>query len=398
MAAGAAAYTIDKHDEETTGKLRVSPGKVEMEIEPGDSATRDITVTNQTGQTVTIMFHTENFQGSSDPSEAFVFSGEEDEDARGARDWLKSELDSIVLKKNESVTFEVTVDVPGSADPGGHYAALFATITDGFEEEEEPDTDEQPVSLFLIKVPGNIYEEGDIEDLRVAAFSGRGPIDIAIIFANQGDTHLQPEGRVRIFNIFGQQVAEIPIERWVVMPDSLREKVVQWKDPSLFGRFTAEVELDYGPDDRRIIASKSFWMISWPVLVAIVIVLAALIFLISRLIRRRRPGAGKTGERVPETVDEEAAEEEAAAYARTHVPLNKLFPSMDESRVIDVTDPETRKLCASLISDQVDLAQAYISEGRGDRARQELREAREAAQHLNLLSEIAIIDAMLSEL
>lgn len=394
LAGGAGAYTIDSHDDPVTGKLAVSPAKVELQPEEGSSSVRDITVTNQTGETVTIMFSIENFQGSDDPSEAFILAGDEDDDGRGARYWLESELDSIVLKEDESITFRVTVDVPEDSLPGGYYAALVATVTDGVEENDYLSDEELPVSLFLIRVNGDIYEVGDVDDLRMAPIIARGPVDIGIVFSNRSDAHVQPEGRVRIINIFGQQVAEIPVDRWVVMPDSVREKMIQWQNPSLFGRFTAEVELDFGPDDQRIVASKTFWVISWPVAAALLVVVVVIVALIVKLARSRR----RSRRPEPPVAEPEISETREESERETHIPLNRLFPSMEESRLVDVTDPETRKLCASLISNQVDLAQAYVSEGRGDRARQELREARAAAMYLNLLSEIAIIDAMLSEL
>lgn len=399
LAGGATAYTIDKHSDPATGKLAISPAKVEMQLDKGSSVVREVTVTNQTGETVTIMFSIENFRGSEDPGEAFVLA-EEDDDGRSARDWLKSEIDSIVLKKDESITFRVDVNVPEDTLPGGYYAALVATVTDGFEEEAPVSDEELPVSLFLIRVPGNIYEAGDIGELRISPFSTHGPVDIGIVFNNSGDIHLQPEGRVRITNIFGQQVAEIPVDRWVVMPESAREKIVQWQNPSLLGRFTAEVELDYGPDDRRIVYSKNFWVVSWPVVAALLVIVAAAIALFIRLIRsRRRPGPEKPAAEMSSGAEERAGETGGMAVdSKTHIPLNRLFPSMEESRLVDVSDPETRRLCASLISNQIDLAQAYISEGRGDKARHELREARDAAIYLNLLSEIAIIDSLLSEL
>ena len=128
LPASAFAYTVEKHDDAVTGQFVISPTKVELDMKPGESGTRDIMVANRTGSTVTIEFSVEDFEGSSDPSQATVFLGEEDS-SWGARNWLEPEISSIVLKQGETITFRTKVTVPKNAEPGGHYAALFASST-----------------------------------------------------------------------------------------------------------------------------------------------------------------------------------------------------------------------------------------------------------------------------
>src|SRR5450759_2051892 len=62
----ASAYTVEKHDDAVTGQFVISPTKVELEMKPGESASRDIVVTNQTGTTLTVEFSVEDFEGSQD--------------------------------------------------------------------------------------------------------------------------------------------------------------------------------------------------------------------------------------------------------------------------------------------------------------------------------------------
>jgi len=281
-------YTVEKHDDAVTGQFVITPTKVELEMEPGESASRDIMVANRTGSTVTIEFSVEDFEGSSDPSQATVFLGEDDSNW-GARKWLEPEISSIVLKHGETITFRTKVSVPKYAEPGGHYAALFAFST--YETTDESGSAINITSrvgtLFLIKVAGPVTESGTLNKPEVQGFSEYGPIDIGLVFNNEGNVHLKPSGRVVVTNILGQTVAEIPVNEWVVLPESSRRNVVRWDSHFLFGRYTAKAEIGYKADGSPIIVSTDFWVIPWKILLAVILGVFLVITLVSWLLRRR---------------------------------------------------------------------------------------------------------------
>lgn len=408
--AAASGYTVEKHDDAVTGQFVISPTKVELEMKPGESASRDIMVANRTGSTVTIEFSMEDFEGSTDPSQATVFLGEEDS-SWGARKWLEPEISSIVLKQGETVTFRTKVNVPSNAEPGGHYAALFAFST--YETEDAAGTAINITSrvgtLFLIRVAGTVVEQGNLSKPEVSRFSEYGPIDIGLVFNNEGNVHLKPSGRVIITNILGQAVAEIPVPEWVVLPESSRRNVVKWDSHYLFGRYTARAEIAYGPDGTPIIASTTFWVIPWKIVLAIALGIGLLIAFVSWLVRRKRGTRRDLEEELEELRAQQAAVAQEAEHAGTGsqadaaapqklVALSELFPSTGDDSIVDLADGETRKLIADLVRQHIELAEAYISERRLDEANGELAEARAAAQRIDLLFEIGVIDDMLRQL
>jgi hypothetical protein len=408
LPAVAGAYTVEKHDDAVTGQFVISPTKVELEMQPGESASRDIMVANRTGTTLTIEFSMEDFEGSGDPSQATIFKGDED-GTRGARRWLEPEISSIVIKHGETVTFRTEVNVPKNAEPGGHYAALFAAST--YEAQNEQGSTVNITSrvgtLFLIRVAGVIHEEGTLEKPEVPSFSEYGPVDIGLVFNNQGNVHLKPSGDVTITNILGQAVADIPVPEWVVLPESSRRNIVKWDSHYLFGRYTATAEIGYTPDGTPIIVSSSFWVIPWKIVLAIALGVMLVITFVSWLVRRGRgarrgleePPATQEAGSPPEAAEAliEGAQTSEAAQQRL-MPLDELFPSMGDTRIINLDDDETQKLIRDLIGQELDLARAYISDGRIEEARSGLIEARSAAQRISLLAEIGMIDDMLQKL
>jgi len=411
LAANAAALTVVKHDEPVTGQIVIGPPKVELAMKPGESVTRDITVTNRTGSTVTIEISTEDFTGSSNPSEAFVFKGTED-GSRGARRWLQPEISSLVLQQGETVTFKTRVNVSKDADPGGYYAALFASSTFPTENEQGAtvDTSSRVFSLFLIEVTGAIRKEGTMDPPEVPSLSGDGPIDIGLVFRNQGNVHLKPSGRVTITNMVGQTVAEIPVSEWVVLPDSARRNIIKWDTEFMFGRYTVTAEIGFTADGTPIVVSSTFWAFPWKIMLFVALLVILMLVLTTWFVRRRRGRQDQAKERpdkpaAPAGIDTKPKVETgpiagtaAEKTAPQLVSLDELFPSMGDRSLINIEDPDTQKLVRDLIGQQLDLAKAYIGDGMIDDARRELNEARSAALRIGFLSEVGVIDHMLHEL
>jgi hypothetical protein len=308
---------------------------------------------------------------------------------------------------------KVTVAVPESAEPGGHYAALIASSRAGQNiEGSAVNVTSELGTLFLIRVAGAAREEGSLNPPEVPGFSEYGPIDIGLVFNNLGNVHLKPRGKINVKNFLGQTVAEIQVPEWVVLPEAARRLVANWDSHYLFGRYTAEAEIFYA-DGQRIVVASSFWVIPWKIILAVVAALIVLVFLASRLTReRRRMKASlkreldrmQTGGEAPPLSQGElsqpgapmgAAAPTAAPEPSTLISLNELFPSMEDARVIDISDPETKKLLRNMIANELDLARTFVAEGRHDEARRELQEARYAAQRLGMLAEVGIIDDMM---
>lgn len=412
--ASLAAYTIEKHDDQVTNQYVISPTKVELEVKPGDNVSRDLIVANRTGQTIAINFTIEDFEGSRDPAESTIFLGEETS-TWGAKDWLDPEISSIVLKHGETMTFRVKVSVPRNAEPGGHYAVVFATSTAETIDEQGSrlDITSRVGSLFLIRVAGNVREEGFLSGLETPSFLEYGPVDFGLIFNNEGNVHLKPSGRILVSNMLGQSSAEIPVREWVVLPESARRNTVQWDARYLFGRYTAKAEIYYGPNEEKLTLTKTFWVIPWKLLLGALVIIIVIILLVIMTVRKKK----RSREELEDELDRlrTGAQEKAAAPAETgagaaepavdeassksrHVALDELFPSMSDDRVVDLNDHDTIRLVRSLIDCGIDLARAYIDEGKVEEARYELMEAKSAAQHIGLLADVGIIDNMLRSL
>ncbi len=456
----AGGYNIEKQNRPPNGRLALAPATVEVNVKPGDSATRDITLTNGTSDIQTLTFSVQDFEGSTDPSQAFVLKGDQD-GKFSARHWIEPELTSINLNPGEQLTFRVNISVPAEARPGGRYAALIVSPAGQPPGQSQTTSSSNAgvLTLFLITVEGNVIKEGTLNPPEVPALAMNGPIDIGLVFDNQGNVHLKPHGTVTVTNMLGQTSASINVPEWVVLPDSSRRETVSFGSGLLFGRYSVKATVQYG-DGATAVVTASFWAFSWELLLALLAVLAIIAYVAWRIIRRRRRGRGawpagtspQEGKPAPAAKDKTASKKQPAAPgggparggarqkaseqnlsqardaepgkpgpsgqsgpgkseagesgqpgeagrppAAAHLPLGELFPFMADERIVDITDSDTKKLICNMIDDQIGLARAYLEGGDAAAARRELEEARAAAEKLGLFSEMGLIEDILRQ-
>ena len=107
----------------------ISPVNLELNLAPGESTTQQIMIVNRLGKTAKFKILKEDFVGSDDPEKITVFLGDESAGITSARDWMKPEMEEIVLNHGDRLTLPVNMAVPQNASAGSHYAALFASVS-----------------------------------------------------------------------------------------------------------------------------------------------------------------------------------------------------------------------------------------------------------------------------
>jgi hypothetical protein len=298
--------------------LTVSPPTYEIGVDPGQSVTTGLKVFNETTQGGTFYFDTQNFTARG-----------EDGEPDFAQETTKTDLaswiqvpPSIDLAPNELKEINFSINVPANADPGGHYAAIFLTTSPG-----APGGGAGSVgltgkigSLVLLRVSGNIVEEGKLSSFSVGNknnFYDRLPVDFNIRIENPGTVFIKPSGKITISNIFGLKSAELTVNIGK-MPDgnykpvgnilsnSARKFESSWiksdfgSAPNNFfdelkfelanfalGRYTAKLDLAYGAkNDKKIAGSLVFWVFPWRIILVGFVMIAVVLLLLIGGIRK----------------------------------------------------------------------------------------------------------------
>lgn len=281
------AVSVSKLNIEEQNDFVVEPGKTEIFVNPGESVTKSIFITNRIGKNVKFKLTTEDLVGTNDPLSPIKLLGDE----RGPyslKDFIKPEITEFTLGLGERISIPVVVSVPIDAEPRGYYGALIVSNEPDVLSNEDTNKQGQARlisrigALFLLRINGEGKESGSLEDFKIIgpskAFYENRPKGFEIAFKNNGNVHLVPHGKIMIRNILGKNVGEIPVDAYFSLPDSVRYREVLWGEGTGLGRYTANLSLfpGYGNDNQE--ASISFWIIPWKILA---ITFAGLIVLIS---------------------------------------------------------------------------------------------------------------------
>ncbi len=279
--------------------LTVSPVKAELSGDPGVTIQSEIILMNEQKETKTFYASFEGFEAQGETGTPSFFPGKE-----GLPTWITAQTE-ITLNPGEKITIPFSVVVPKDAEPGGHFAAIFwSTVPPQGTEGGQVSVGAKIGSLILLKVSGETKEGGGVLEFSAnnnQKFFSSLPISFVYRFQNSGSDRVKPEGEIKIRNTFGGTSATLSANENAgnVLPSSVRKFEVSWIGEGVtiedgkegffgmaakewnnftFGRYTAELNLKYGQDNKIANASFSFFVIPWQLLSIILVVLALLGF------------------------------------------------------------------------------------------------------------------------
>ncbi len=280
---------------DVTRDFVVGPGKIELQMEPGDTRTFEITVTNRMGEDRRFNVTSEDFEGSRDTTETVVLLGG-DKSTHSLKDAIRPEMDTFVLKHGERARLPITIKLPANAEPGGRYASvLIDTVTTAAKQPTAGASGAAALvtrigTLVFVRVPGEVNENGQLKNFSTIGdarwYGSKSSVPFTLLYENNGSVHLNPYGYIHVTNLTGSQVARIKVDPWFSLPDSLRTREVQWQPPFLFGRYTATAEINRGYGDVIDTATFTFWVVPWKLVAGAVLLILILVILVKIILSR----------------------------------------------------------------------------------------------------------------
>ncbi len=252
------AYTISKINVDNNEDFVVEPGKTEIFLNPGETVTKTLSVTNRTNRPMDFKISTENFVGSNSPESAVVLLAAGTPTPYPLSEYIVPELDHFTLQFGEKMTMQVTIQTPSDIEPGGHYGAIIVSNESagqveggGSEVKSGTQLTSRIGSLILMRINGAVKESGNLTSFDVSGpnklFYQKIPTSFEIAFKNDGSVHLVPYGTITIKNIFGSELAQLPVDAYFALPDATRYQTISWPGKKIsFGLYSAELELYKG--------------------------------------------------------------------------------------------------------------------------------------------------------
>ena len=292
------AYTITQVNVDDSQDFVVEPGKSEIFLNSGQTVTRNISVTNRTNRRMDFTVSVENMKGSETADAAVVLIPAEEQTPFPLHQYVSLEVEEFSLEFGQKITFAVSVSAPPGLEPGGHYGAIVIS-TEAPRQIDEAGNEvvggarltSRIGSLILMRVNGEVNESGYLSDFKVSGpkrwFYQNMPNSFEISYKNEGSVHLVPYGEILVRNMFGAEIAQIPVDAYFVLPGSLRNQPIVWSGkPFSFGYYSAELNLYKGYGNQFENQKIRFFVIPLVILLPVVGVFL-FIFLLVYFITRR---------------------------------------------------------------------------------------------------------------
>lgn len=279
--------------------LTVSPITSKFVIAPGETTSIAITVINRSAQAVTLWPKVLDFTTDNEKGQPTFIVNNDGGISYALASWVRFNQGEIVLAINEQRVIEAVIKAPSDAEPGGHYGAvLFST--------EKPaavlgnTTKVQVIgyvgTLLLATVPGAVTERLAVEQFDAPKFVFGSPVKLDLLFKNTGNVHVNPSGEIVIRNWSGNQTAVINVnnDKGDVLPEKRRRFSQNWVFPlATLGKYKATAQLTYGTPPQELTVTKQIIILPYWLILAVILVVAGIIYGITRLNGRRLTASGK---------------------------------------------------------------------------------------------------------
>lgn len=266
--------------------IQISPLSYNYEIKPGESKEVSINLTNLNSATLNYVIEIENFNQVTDEGAPSFTNENVDKSVTSLKDWIiiKNSAENegqISAKQSKDLVFKVSV--PVGAEPGGHYAAIFA------KEIRKTDTGETQLgiatrvgTLVLVSVPGEVTKTAEITEFDPPSLLWKGgPVDLSMKVKNTGTVHYDSSGSVEIKSMLGKK-SVVDFGKHTIIPDNQRSYSGVWTAKYPFGRYVLKAQATDGAN-QAVSVEKVLWVfpliIIIPVIVAIIILVWVIIYL-----------------------------------------------------------------------------------------------------------------------
>ncbi len=330
--------------------LSVTPPLFQLNTAPGDVWKSSIKVINTNAYELTVYAEVYHLEPQGEDGQGTFLHREGGFSPEGPllANWMDVSALPIVIPPEQSADVPVTIMLPKNAAPGGHFAAvLIGTRPPEGVTGSVVKTAQIVTSLFFLRVAGDVQEKGTIREFSVAhLFREKPEAEFSLRFENSGNVHLQPQGGITVYNMWGKERGFIPINQRShfgnVLPGSIRKFDFSWRGEasiSDIGRYAAEATLTFGEEGRQNTTSRVyFWVIPLKAGLITIGSFALFIFFVVWMIRRYINRAMYLAGYDAEMRQEKRVEKSAPLAATAQASEKKLPKNIDKKLLLPLKE------------------------------------------------------------
>ena len=265
----------------------IPPRTETLTIKPGETFQTSIQLRNVSSRTQSVTTDVQDFIVGLDGKTPTAISSSESAPLRWSlASWIIVSPTERTLGPNELARYDVVIQVPKDALPGGHYAMIlhyptpFGKTTKGGGAKAALSASEispRVGTLVYVRVAGDVHEEALIRSFTVPQWVEFGPVNMRYAVENLSDIHITPQSSIVIKNMVGKTVTTIASEALNIFPSTTREFTATFDQIWGFGPYSAHLTVPYGETGKMITATATFWMFPHRLVLAVLVILISLL-------------------------------------------------------------------------------------------------------------------------
>jgi hypothetical protein len=232
--------------------VEVSPLRVELAMNPGDTHTQAVTLTNQGSEPIRIRARTQDWFLTKDGTPQFDAPLPDAEQPFGSAAWLRLAPPEQIVQPGQQGIVRFTTAVPAGVAAGGYRGAILfefgAAAGDPAAQRRAVQFRSRIATLVYMEV-GRTPIQVDLIDLASRRRPDQPPAIVAVL-KNSGQGNVRTKGTVQVRDAGGGLVRTLTIPNVPLLPMTEREVLVSTasgeEPPLTAGEYRIEVRLDVG--------------------------------------------------------------------------------------------------------------------------------------------------------
>ena len=210
--------------------VTLTPSKIELIGNPGESLRREFTITSQSNEDLNISLRFEDLTEGDAPNYPLT-------------PYLVTPERNFSLPAQGRVTVPIIVTLPEDISPGGFYGAVAFAITRARGEVDVARVVTRLTPLIFLRVNGEVSEVGSLLDFKFLDQT------FYLTYENLGNIYLNPYGVIELANKFTGKKTERQVDPWFVLPGATRIREIRLEGSLPTGWYEAKVKLNRGYQD-----------------------------------------------------------------------------------------------------------------------------------------------------
>jgi len=281
--------------------LTFTPDRINSSVYPGVPQIEELTLFNESSETMSYVLSPVSLEiiDASNGIAKFLLDSAGDQDIQ----WLTVQPTQFVLESGEQITVDVQITAPASSSGSlmGGIATTFTAVRSG-----------KPGDIITKGVTGPFVfaevnsvdsnKSGYIESFNTtdgSRLTSQLPVSLMVSFANDGTVHLQPQGKIEVYDLFGKVVSTMQVNDagQTILPKTSRNFNITWdsateertsgikinREKLLIGPMRLHITMTY--DDKPIESEIIVWIMPWWVISLMAVLIVGIFTLRVRLRR-----------------------------------------------------------------------------------------------------------------